>query len=106
MLSRKSYRQVLAGLSKLREQHEEDRCENPGFIPPAWCSAIRPLIERTVRTNHEPCPKGTADETIAYLVKQGILVDYLGDVTFPSDERLPTRIEIVAKTKAYVERIG
>lgn len=98
LLSRVSYRQVLKGLEHYRKQHEEDRRDNPHAIPPAWGMPLRMMIEEVVRSNRERCYKNLADEVLEYLVGQKKLVRYAGDYTFPSDETLPTRQQIMQKT--------
>lgn len=98
LLSRISYRQVLKGLEHYKKQHEEDRRDNPHAIPPAWGCSLRMMIEDVVRSNREPCHKNLADSVLEYLVGQKKLVRYAGDYTFPSDETLPTRQQIIQKT--------
>lgn len=93
LLSKKSYREVVRNLEGFRKQHLEDRKENPGAIPAAWGIPIRDMIEHTVRKNHERCYRGLADQVMEYLVKQRLLVRYIGDYTFPGCA-LPTEDEV------------
>ena len=94
MLSKKTYREVVRNLEGFRIQNENDRKENPSLIPIGWGISVRHMIEHTIRANHERCFPSLVNETLQYLVKQGLLVDYAGDYTFPSNERLPTAAEI------------
>ena len=103
LLSRKSYRQVVKNLAHYRKQHEEDRRDNPSSIPPSWGMVLVPMIERTVRENHERVQKGQAELVLEYLVTKGLLVHYAGDFTFPTGERLPTKSEIVARVEGVVD---
>lgn len=102
LLSRKSYRQVLAGLKHYQKQHEEDRRENPNAIPIGWGPSLRPMIERIVRENHERVSSGLADSVLEYLADKGLLVRYVGDYTFPTDEKLPTKQEIIDRAKGHL----
>jgi|6_EtaG_2_1085325.scaffolds.fasta_scaffold105812_2 hypothetical protein len=97
LLSKKTYRQVVKKLEHYRKQHEEDRKENPSSIPPGWRSPISRMIEHTVRENHERCDKDLASRVMSYLTEKGLLVPYAGDITFPSEEVLPTEEEIRAR---------
>jgi len=98
LLSRKTYRQVIKNLEHYRKQHIEDRAENPNQLPPSWGSSLKQMIENTVRQNHERCHKGLADEVLVYLASKGLLVEYAGDYTFPTNETLPTKEQIKEHT--------
>ena len=106
ILSRKCYRQVVKKLDFYRQQHEEDRQENPNAIPPSWGISLRNMIQRTVRENGERFHKGLADQVLEYLVEKGLLVHYASDYTFPSNEELPTEEEIKARAEALIKKIG
>lgn len=103
LLSKKTYRQVVKMLEHYKKQHEEDRIENPNAIPPAWGIPLRHAIEKIVRENREPCYKGLPDQVLEYLCSKKMLVHYAGDYTFPSDERLPTRAEIIAHAQKWMK---
>lgn len=105
LLSRKSYREVVKMLEHYRKQHEEDRKENPDMIPIGWGIPLRTAIENIVRRNHERCDKGLADRVLDYLVSKGLLVDYAGDYTFPTDERLPTKQQIEHYAREQVKKL-
>ncbi len=98
MLPKKTYTKVLKMLEHYREQHLEDRQENPTAIPPSWGSSIRSSIEHICREDHVRDAKNLVEPTVQYLIEKGLLVRYAGDVTFPTDEKLPTADEIVTKT--------
>lgn len=104
LLSRKSYREVLKSLDHYRAQHEEDRRENPNAIPPAWGIPLRASIDQIVRKNGEKWHKGLADQVLEYLADKGLLVRYVGDYTFPTDEELPTIEQIRARIDAELTR--
>ena len=106
LLSRKSYRQVVANLKHYQQQHAEDRRESSSSIPPAWGTPLRMMIERVVRENRERVYPGLADKVLEHLVGQKLLIRYLGDYTFPSDEKLPTREEVVDRTKKFLDGLG
>jgi hypothetical protein len=103
MLSKKSYREVVKGLEDFYRQHLEDRRENPGAIPPAWGIPLRMMIENIIRGNHERFHKNLANETLEYLVSKGLLVRYVGDYTFPTDEELPSA-EVIKLHAALIAR--
>ncbi len=105
LLSRKSYRELIRTLDKLKKEHEEDQKENPSLIPLGWGSVIPPRIERIVRGNHERCPRDLAPRVMEYLADKGILVRYCGDYTFPGRNPLPTREEIIRKTEQLLDSI-
>lgn len=101
LVSKRTYDQVVKNLDHYRKQHELDRKENPTRIPPSWGSAISMMIEDTVRGNHEGFYKELPKLIMEYLVTKGLLVHYVGDYTFPTNERLPTEEEIKKQVKAY-----
>ena len=90
LLSRVAYRKVLKGLEHYKKQHDEDRLENPHLIPSAWGMCLRLMIEDVVRQTGGRVHKGLADQVLDYLVEKKMLVHYVGDYTFPSEEPLPT----------------
>ena len=105
LLSKTSYRQVVKNLDHYRQQHLDDRKENPNAIPPSWGIPLKMMIENVVRSNHERCPKDLADKVLEYLVTKGLLVHYAGDYTFPTDERLPSKEEIVEEAKKHFRNL-
>lgn len=102
LLSRKSYRQVVKGLDRIKKQNDEDRKENPNLIPPGWGSSLRPMIEHIVRENRERCHRELSDQVLEYLVKKKLLVRYAGDYTFPTNEHLPSKKEIEKEVLEYL----
>lgn len=106
MLSKKSYREVVRDLEYYRKQHLEDRRENPGAMPPAWGIPLRHMIENIVRGNRERFHKNLANETLEYLVSKGLLVRYVGDYTFPTDEELPSAEVIKLHAALLARKLG
>lgn len=106
MLSKKSYRQVVKGLERIRQHHIEDRKENPHLAPCGYTSSIVAMIRRVVSDNHERLADQTCKSDLEYLAKQGLIVPYLGsDYTFPSDVPLPSREEVIKQTEAAINDI-
>lgn len=106
LLPRPVYRKVLQGLKSLRKQHELDRHELPNRSPIDWKASLLMMVELTLRTARQPCPKGLADDVLKYLALQGLIVSYLGDgYTFPSKEPLPTREDVILETLSTIKNI-
>lgn len=103
MIPRIAYRKVLKVVEHYRKQDDEDRDENPGGIPIGWGSSIRSGIERVFR--EEGIHRSRVDEVISYLIKNKILVDYCGDLSFP-DRSLPDEREIIERTRATMRKMG
>ena len=100
MLPRPVYKKVLKSLDHYKKQHLEDRAENPGRAPIGWRISIETAISHICRENRVRATPEVVDETIQYLVKNGHLVDYHGDLTFPG-EPLPSKEEI--KRQALID---
>lgn len=94
MLPKITYTKVLKMLEHYRKQHLEDRMENPSTIPPSWGSCIRDGIRTLCKEDRIRYSDELVESTVEYLIKKGHLVRYAGDVTFPTEELLPTEFEI------------
>jgi len=102
LLSKITYGQVVRGLDHYRKQDEQDRKEHPNFAPVGWKSSLVRMIEDKVRKNHERVYPGLAEAVLEYLVKQGLLVDYYGDYTFPG-VKVPEPDDFVIQIANQVE---
>jgi hypothetical protein len=106
MLSKKTYRAVIRGLDQIRKKHELDRKEKPNLTPMGWGREIRYLIESNIRSNRELFSRAKVEQTLEYLCKQGLLVKFLGDFTFPQETPLPTEAEVRANFTKTMQQMG
>lgn len=100
MLTKKTYVAVVKAVQNFKERNfDVDRQENPNISPAAYGSGLISIVQDCGRKNHERITDQQAKDTLDYLCSKGILVHYVGDYTFPSDEVLPTRDQLIIEAK-------
>lgn len=103
MLNKATFKKVMKNVDHLKKQHDEDRKSRPSLAPMSWGSSLRRAIESAIQEQREPCSRAKVDETMAYLLSKGIIVEYHGDYTFPG-EPLPTLEQIQEKALQNLEQ--
>jgi len=105
MLNKIVYKLIVKKLEHYKKQDDEDQKENPNAIRIDWKPSLLQMVERTLRENHQRCPKGYADEILEDLKNRGLLIPYLGGYTFPG-VKTPTKEEIIQKTKNIIKQMN
>ena len=105
LVDKTTYKKIVKNLEHYKKQNDDDQKENPNAIRIDWKPPLLQMVENTLRKNHQPCPKGIAEEILEYLTDKGLLINYLGGYTFPGTIT-QTREEIINKTKEVLRRIN
>jgi hypothetical protein len=107
MLTKKTYVAVVNRIEQFRQKNFIlDRKEHPNLAPCDYECALICIIQDEARKNHERVTETQAKDTLKYLVTKGILIAYLGGFTFPTDEKLPTREEVIEQTLSFLQKEG
>lgn len=106
LLTKRSYKEVVRKIAEFKSRSfDEDRKENPHLAPAAYGSSLEMIVESVCRQHREHCPKGLPLRVLNYLADKGVLVRYIGDFTFPSNERLPTQVELSRQALSSVRAL-
>jgi len=104
MLPKKTQDKVLKLVDRYRQKHETDRKKHPNRFPCGWLDLIQLDVRDILAEDKLYNGSLAIDGVIKDLVTQGLLVEYAGDVTFPGEEPLPSREEIVASFEDFLSK--
>lgn len=107
LMTRPTYRKIKKAILDYKIRNfDTDRRENPNKSPCTYGPSLEILIQNKMRECHEYCNNDKAGAILEQFVQEGILVHYLGDYTFKSDEVLPSREQVEEETRKELEKLG